>query len=128
MYNADDVALSPQKRVNRLFHTALAVDASLEWEAGRSPRVSLRREDGPSRELAMGPLSTQEMSVLLQSILTDQQRTTLEQTGTLEFSHAPDANGPALRVRVSSDGGNLRVAGWPLAWGDAGEARFPGSD
>jgi hypothetical protein len=121
MASAGDAELTAEQRINKLFRTALLLDASLEWESGHSARVSLRREGVP-RKVDMVPLSRVEMGLLLQSIMDDRQWKTLEVNGAVEFSHAPDLGGQGLRVRVFTDGSQLHVAAQPLQWENPGAA------
>jgi hypothetical protein len=121
MASADDEGLTPEQRINKLFRTALHLDASLEWESGQSPRVLLRHEHA-SRCVDMAPVSREEMGRLLQSVMDDRQWMTFGETGTAEFSHAPDIAGQGLRVRVLMEGGQLRVAAQPLRWDEPGAA------
>jgi hypothetical protein len=94
MIETVDVELTPEQRVNKLFRTALLLEASLEWESGQSPRVLLRCEL-VSRCVDMAPVSREEMGSLLRSIMDDRQRKTLEEAGVPEFAHARTSAGSA---------------------------------
>jgi hypothetical protein len=118
MAKADGAGLTAEQRINKLFRTALLLDASLEWVSGQSARVSLRR-DGVPREVDIAPLSRQEMALLLQSIMDDRQWKTLEKAGAVVFSHNPDVGGQGLRVRVFTNSSELRVVAQPLQWSDS---------
>ncbi len=121
MAAADDAGLTAEQRINKLFRTALALDASLVWESGQPPRVSLRR-DGLPREVVMASLPREEMGALLRSVMGNRQWGALQETGAAEFSHAPDMGGPGLRVSVYTNSGQLRVTARPLRWDDSGPA------
>jgi hypothetical protein len=117
MAEGDDAVLTAEHRINKLFRTALLLDASLVWESSQWPQVSLRRETF-SRTVDMAPLPRKEMDSLLRAVMDDRQWSDLQQTGAAEFSHTPDAAGPGLRVSVSANGNRLRVAARPLQWDD----------
>jgi hypothetical protein len=55
MTKADDAGLTAEQRINKLFRTAILLDASLEWQSEQSPRVLLRREQVP-RTVEMAPM------------------------------------------------------------------------
>jgi hypothetical protein len=62
----------------------------------------------------MAPLPREKMELLLRSIMDGQQWRTFKLIGEVEFLHAPDISGKQLRVRLFTEGGQLRVAAHPV--------------
>lgn len=108
----DDSSLTPEQHVNRVLNTALILSARLDWESGQPARVFL--EDGRRYRLDMAPLSREKMELLLRAIMDGQQRKTLEETGEVEFLHAPDGGGRPMKVRAFTKDGQLCIAAHPV--------------
>jgi Tfp pilus assembly pilus retraction ATPase PilT len=68
---------------------------------------------GVAWRLCMAPLSIEKMSLLLHSLMDDQQWKILADTGEIEFSHAPDPNGQQLRIKVFRNQGLIRLEAHP---------------
>src|SRR5262245_51768833 len=107
----DDSSLTPEQHVNKVLNTALILGAHLDWESGQPAKILL---DGRHRRLDMAPLPREKMELLLRSIMDGQQWKILEEIGEVEFLHAPDIGGKQLRVKVFTEGGQLRVAAHPV--------------
>jgi len=109
MATVDDLHLTPEQRVNKLFRTAVLCSATLERQSDQWPNLFIKDRGGPWR-VEMAPVSRAEMSDMLRSIMDDGLRKTFEESGRVEFSHAPEDGGKKLRVKVSTDGSQLHVA------------------